>query len=608
METLPLIKHIEELFKQNENFSDNEGKLFIPKILESIDKIDSELIKLLITDETAKKHFFTQVEEVFVLKQNDLIEFFTMNEYFNHSYTSYTNKIGLIKKDNFIKKFDDVVLAFPHKDCVLEGGQTKEDDKKNEVFYNQIISKDEIDRLFEPKVLTNIKKYTKDEVIENPEITEDDNLIIKGNNLLALHSLKKKYAGKIKLTYIDPPYNTGNDSFKYNDNFNHSTWLTFMKNRLEIAKELLTEDGSIYISIDDNELSYMTILLDEIFGAENKTDLITVKRGSVTGHKAINPGVVNISDYLIGYAKNKNLWNSNKIYKGRERNIRYNNFIINRKKSLEEWDFCSLLDAFSLYKKIDKNKLKKELGSSFEKEIFEFIKINADSVIQFAYPDEGKISAELRNIIKESKINKDKVFHLKREKELDVYIRNGQRLLFYTDRLMNVDGELITVEPMSNIWDDVLPNDLHNEGGIVLKKGKKPEKLLRRIMELTTNEKDLVLDFHLGSGTTAAVAHKLNRKYIGIEQMDYIEELAVKRLYSVVNGETTGISKLVDWKGGRSFIYAELKEIDNFKDSEISKLNKNMQYLPISEIDDDEFGVSEEEKEVNKKFYGIDNE
>jgi len=269
MSMLPLIKHIEILFKQSDKFSDKEGKLFIPKILEAIDKVDSELVKLLLNDEKAKEQFFMTIEGVYVLNQNDLIEFFTMNEYFNHSYTSYTNKIGLIRKDSFIKKFDDVVLAFPYKDCVLEGGQTKDDNKKNEVFYNSIISRDEIDRLFEPKVLTNIRRYDKDGEHKVEDIEEDDNLIIKGNNLLALHSLKKKYAGKVKLIYIDPPYNTGNDSFGYNDNFNHSIWLTFMKNRLEVAREFLSDDGVIFVQCDDNEQAYLKVLMDEVFYQEN---------------------------------------------------------------------------------------------------------------------------------------------------------------------------------------------------------------------------------------------------------------------------------------------------------------------------------------------------
>lgn len=296
-------KHVEKLFKNSEKFRDKDGLLYIPKILEAIEKIDMELIKILKNDEKTKKYFFTQVDDVFVLNQNKLIEFFTLNDYMkNGSYTSYTNKIGLIKKDNFIKKFDDVVLAFPHKDCVLEGGQTKDDDKKKEVFYNEILSSDEIDRLFEPKVLTNIKRYSKNGVKKNCEIKNDDNLIIKGNNLIALHSLKKKFAGKVKLIYIDPPYNTGSDSFGYNDNFNHSTWLTFMKNRLEVAEKFLDHtNGVIAVQCSFHEYPYLKVIMDEIFDKKNYkcTFHIKVRHPDrvLTGDKEFN----DIIEYILFY-------------------------------------------------------------------------------------------------------------------------------------------------------------------------------------------------------------------------------------------------------------------------------------------------------------------
>ena len=306
--SLQIIQHMQNLLKKNATLTDKDGNIFLHAVLEAIEKIDVEFIKLLINDTKAREQFFTKVDDVFVLNQNKLIEFFTMNEFSKNSYTSYTNKIGLIKKDSFIKKFDDVVLAWPHKDCILEGGQSRDDEKNNEVFYNEILSRDEIDRLFEPKAFTNIKRFSvRPELVEGyadgstssprtansdsprtanfeyeqttpTEITENDNLIIKGNNLIALHSLKKKYAGKVKLIYIDPPYNTGNDSFNYNDSFNHSTWLTFMKNRLEVAREFLTEDGVILVQCDDNEQAYLKVLMDDIFKSENFVNTIVWKR------------------------------------------------------------------------------------------------------------------------------------------------------------------------------------------------------------------------------------------------------------------------------------------------------------------------------------------
>jgi len=169
-------------------------------------------------------------------------------------------KIGLSIVDEFLTENKEVVLSFPYKDCVLEGGQTKEDAGREEIFWNETLAPDEIDRLLAPKVLTNFSLYDKTGKHKVKGISPTDNLIIKGNNLLALHSLKKKFNGKVNLIYIDPPYNTENDSFRYNDSFNHSSWLTFMKNRLEVAKELLSNDGAIFIQIDDKEMAYQKVL------------------------------------------------------------------------------------------------------------------------------------------------------------------------------------------------------------------------------------------------------------------------------------------------------------------------------------------------------------
>jgi len=166
---------------------------------------------------------------------------------------------------------------------------TKEDQKRNEIFFNEVLAKDEIERLFDPKAFVNWKRYTAKGEERIKEIKRDkdgnirENIIIKGNNLLALHSIKEQFSEKVKLIYIDPPYNTGNDSFKYNDNFNHSAWLTFMKNRLKIAKDLLRNDGVIVIHLDDNEIHYLKILLDEIFDRENFINTITIRDSHPSG-------------------------------------------------------------------------------------------------------------------------------------------------------------------------------------------------------------------------------------------------------------------------------------------------------------------------------------
>jgi len=611
LDTLSFKQHIENLFKNSSKFSDSEGNLDIHTILESIESIDTELIKVLKNDEKAKETFFTQIEDIYILNQNRLIEFFALNDYMkNGSYTSYTNKIGLIKKDSFIKKFDDVVLAFPHKDCVLEGGQTKDDDKSKEVFYNEIIASDEIDRLFEPKVLTNIKRYSKDGVEDNPMIQDDDNLIIKGNNLIALHSLKKKYAGQVKLIYIDPPYNTGNDSFKYNDNFNHSTWLTFMKNRLEIAREFLSDEGVIFVQCDDNEQAYLKVLMDEVF-SNGYLQTVSIKKATAAGFKSINLCPITTKEFIFIYGKNNNGTQLQKIYIETGYVNDYDTYIQNISDKPENWEFISLKELF--YKSIcveDWKSAKIKLGDNWRRErdsfIENFAKQNYKNIISFK--DLHKPTELVKSTMDKSKKDRDKIFILERENQEALYFKKGRSIAFYKNKFREVNGKFVPTEILSDIWIDIKWDGISKEGEITLKNGKKPEKLLQRIINLSTQPNDLVMDFHLGSGTTCAVAHKMGRKYIGIEQMDYIEDISVERLKKVVDGEQGGISKAVNWQGGGSFIYAELKQINNFKNSQIKSLNKNIQYLPIDEIEDEDYAISKEEIAINKAFYGLEDE
>lgn len=585
-------QHIENLFKNSQNFSDSEGVLFVPKILEAIEKIDIELIKILKNDESAKKHFFTQIDDIYILNQNKLIEFFTLNDYMkNGSYTAYTNKIGLIKKDSFIKKFDDVVLAFPHKDCVLEGGQTKDDDKKKEVFYNEILSSDEIDRLFEPKVLTNIKRYSKDGVEENSKIKNDDNLIIKGNNLIALHSLKKRFAGKVKLIYIDPPYNTGNDSFKYNDNFNHSTWLTFMKNRLEVAREFLSDDGVIFVQCDDNEQAYLKVLMDEIFGINNfvSNSVVIINRGGRD-----YGGIAKTHEYLLIYSKKE---------------LNELNFIDDKEKKFDHSDEHG---GFNLMELRNRNILFNDKNRPNLCYPFYVNPKNKDKNSLFEISLEPKKDfIEVMPLMSQGIQTVWRWGKEKSLKNLNIEIKGKEKS---DGGYMIVQKYRKTTSRQRSVWDEkTFVNERGTEHIKTLFGEKvfsypKSEYLISRIIELGTSENDLIMDFHLGSGTTCAVAHKMGRRYIGIEQMDYIEDIAVERLKKVIDGEQGGISKALNWSGGGEFIYAELKQIDTFKDVEIGALNKNMQYLPISEIEDETYNISKEEISINKAFYGIENE
>lgn len=655
-----LYNDLEKLLKEHATFVVN-GKLNKSRIADAAYKFNETLLQTLLSHEGLKKQFFQEVAGATIFLQRDFLNFLSNKSFLKNSYTEFKNQIGLQdEKGEYFRENKDVVLVFPYKDCVLEGGQDKEDQKRDEIFYNETLAPDEITRLFDPKALTNFKLYdSKGEhklTAKNEVDFSQQNLIIKGNNLLALHSLKKikSIAGQVKLIYIDPPYNTGNDSFHYNDKFNHSTWLVFMKNRLEVAKSLLHSSGTICISIDHNEVGYLLVLMDEIFGRQNRRNIITVKRGSVTGAKVINPGVVNVSEFLIVYSKQITGWKPNRAYRSKGRDDRYNTYITNVDEDFSKWSFVPLLDVFSEAVQIKKSRLKKELGDQYELKLEEFIIENSERVIRFASLDENSISQEAVELKKKSQEDNSVVYSLEREDKRPYFIYGGNLILFARDRILEIDGTKTFSDPVSDIWDDVLPNDLHNEGGVELRKGKKPEKLIQRILEIGTTEGEIVLDFHLGSGTTAAVAHKMNRRYIGIEQLNYEENGSVKRLQNVISGEKSGISKSTNWNGGGSFVYAELKRYNQFYVDEIEKakdtkalrklyeqmkeeaffridvdhskwdngyfekltlkeqkeflaecLDKNHLYVNLTEMEDAHYKMSKDEIALNKKFYNL---
>lgn len=646
-------------------YCSEDGILLKNKIVADAHNLNSTLLKALLADPSLKEHFFEDVEGIAVFDKVKFQRFVSNKNFLPDSFTSYKNKIGLTSPDgqDFISESGEVVLTWPYKDCVLEGGQDKEDSKRNEIFYNEILAPDEITRLTEPKALTSFCLYDKDGE-HSVDSFAGHNLFIRGNNLLALHSLLRRFKGSIKTIFIDPPYNTGNDSFGYNDRFNHSAWCTFMLNRLRLAHQLLRHDGSLCITIDHNEIAYCLAIADQIFGRENLKNIITVKRGSVTGAKVINPGVVNLSDYVLIYAKDSSQWKPNKVLQAKERDDRYNQYIDNIEDSYEHWYSIPLADAFAESRGMSKAKLKKALGDSYEREITKFVIENANRIMQFATLDDNSISEAARSLKRESIAHPEKVFYMERDGKNPYYVQNGKLMLFAKDRLINIGGELSFGQPISDIWDDVLPNDLHNEGGVVFRKGKKPEKLLHRIIELTSNPGDTVLDFFSGSGTTCAVAMKMGRKFIGVEQLDYGKNDSVQRLKNVIGSidasgalifDTRGVSNITNWQGGGSFIYCELAKAnakfaeniinattdselgsiwERLKDSSllsykvkpqeinpssedfeglslddkkhflIACLDKNMLYVPYSDIESAEYGISVGDIRLNKLFYG----
>jgi len=296
-----------EILKTDPRFVDDEGELVKAAVIDRAWKIDRDLVKLLISKPDIKKKFFDEIEGHWIFNINTFIEYISDKNFLANSYTRFRNRIGLNIDGKFLRERGEVSLVWPYKDCVLEGGQTKEEEKRKEIFFNEILAQDEIDRLFDPKVLTNWKRYTTDGEQKVTEINRDENgtikenLIIKGNNLLALHTLKTQFRGKVKLIYIDPPYNTGNDSFGYNDSFNHSTWLTFMRNRLEVAKELIANNGVIFVHLDYNESHYCKLLMDEIFGREKFQNEIVWRRKQATSYGKARFGIV--TDSILFYSK-----------------------------------------------------------------------------------------------------------------------------------------------------------------------------------------------------------------------------------------------------------------------------------------------------------------
>ncbi len=670
-----LLKELTTLLSKDERLV-SEGKLLKNKVIELVLNMDAELIKLLTKSATIKRHFFADIDGILVFDKISFQKFVSNKQFLPDSYTAFKNKIGLVNENgDYLSESKEVVLAWPYKDCVLEGGQTKEDQKRNEIFWNETLAPDEIDHLLAPKVFTNFKRYDKtgEHAITGKEKIDfsKENLIIKGNNLLALHSIYKGIAGRVKLIYIDPPYNTGSDSFKYNDNFKRSTWLSFMRNRLEIAKKLLDQKGAIFVQIDLHEVGYLICLMDEVFGKDNFIQLISVKTASPAGFKTVNPGPIDVTEYLLFYTKDRHSFNFKKAFVPVEYDEDYDKVIVNYDDKPTKWILKPVRDVVYKENGIELGKSPQASAKNAEKKWGPYWQIirrqvmaayalkNADRVVSIRDPH--KPTEKLKELLEKSKNHRDKIFVYEKssssEEEVESgYVINGGALSFYSNKVKAIDGVRTPTELLTDLWTDISWDGIAKEGDVKLKNGKKPEKLLRRIIELCTESNDdIILDFQLGSGTTCAVAHKLGRRYIGIEQLDYRENDSVVRLQNVINNDQSGISKAVNWNGGGSFIYCDLMTynqgyVDSIKKTKTSAeiketwkimlekaflsykvepdtinensaefealaldeqrrflmevLDKNQLYVNYSEIDDADYGISDLDKKFNRQFYG----
>lgn len=595
-----------DLLKTNHNFVDDEGELLLAAVQDRAWKIDRDLVKLLLSDKEIKAKFFDEIDGHWIFNINTFLEYISQKNFLDNSYTRFRNRIGLTIGEKYLRERGDVALVWAYKDTVLEGGQTKEEEKRKEIFFNEVLAQDEINRLLDPKALTNFTRYTAKGKQPAKDFKRDENglirenLILKGNNLLALYTLKTQFRGQVKLIYIDPPFNTERDSFTYNDNFMHSTWLTFMKNRLSVAYELLSNDGNMMVHVDNNESHYLKILLDEIFGRENFINEIVWHKGREGGSSR-------------SHAKSSSM------------PTEYQNiFIYAKDKSKRFWN-----PPLGPYKASTISGIEKDSKGWF-----------------YTRGRMGRTPA---------------AWELEAGSGLKTYV--SDRVDLEKDEVI----KLLTAKDAQYVaLGDVWSNDLVKNTKEANYDTAKPEGLLRIIIEASTKPEDLVLDFFLGSGTTAAACLKLKRRIIGVEQLDGGMNVALPRLSSVIDGENKGISKSVGWTGGSDFIYCELmkynetfmeriqaaknsKELlkiwqdmaegsflnwyvdpempeEAIKDFEaIGKedpstgsgrgfekqkkllaelLDKNQLYVNLSEIDDAQFKVSKEDKALNKAFYG----
>ena len=667
------------LLKQDSRFFTESGTLLRNAVYEAAMQMDAELIKLLLTDDVIKTQFFTDIDGVLVFDKVGFGWVINNRQFLPDSYTRYKNKIGLADEHgDLISQSGNVELVFPYKDCVLEGGQTTEEQKKSEIFYNEVLAPAEIDRMFLPKVFTNVRKYSTSGKTEKIDCFnyDSDNLIIKGNNLLALTSLTKRYENKIKCIYVDPPYyfrnNKSGDTFGYNSNFKLSSWLTFMKNRLSIARTLLHPDGSIWVSVGADGQHYLKVLMDEIFGDDCFVSDISWQK--TYSPRNDSQGISGEVESILVYSKSPN-WMPKKLPRTDKMNSVYKN-------PDNDYTLWRTSDAFApsaathqgmvyaiqhpvtgelLYPyngacwPLEQNKMLEEMNKWAK---YKFEQLNDDD-------RRASVCGVLTDSIRKNvpAIVLDESLDSAKEKALTIIKRGQWPKFFFTKQgyggiarktyLDDSKGKVVT-----NFWPfeeaghtDEAKKEITAIFNEKVFSTPKPEKLLHQILYVATNENDIVLDFHLGSGTTCTVAHKMKRKYIGIEQMDYIESVSVNRLRYVLDNSDDDYN----WQGGGSFIYCELAKsnqtfideitiatdaatlediykrmlatgfisskvnpkyidasksefaelsLENQKQLLMELLDKNLLYVNYCDIDDEEFNISDEDKAFTRSFYG----
>ena len=630
-----LMKDLETLFQKEPSLL-SDGEILKNAVIERALKMDAEFLALLMQSEPIKRHFFTDIEGTLVFDKVKFQEFVSNKAFLPDSYTAFKNRIGLMDGADYLKKSSDVVLAWPYKDCVLEGGMTKEDKGRDEVFWNTTLAPDEISRLFEPKVLTGFERWDAEGVAEGKpkrveRIEDGDNLLIKGNNLLVLYSLKARFAGKIDLIYIDPPYNPPSqaNTFLYNNRFNHSSWLTFMKNRLEAAKQLLTKDGSLIVAIDDNEFYFLGVMLDELF-PDHELHCITIVHNP-RGVQGTNFSYTHEYAFFVIPRGVKTLGDR----KIDENEISWSNF--------RNWGTESLRsDAKNCFYSVKvKNGKIIGFGHVLDDDIHPPQTVEHDDYIAVFPIDRRGVERKWRYALQ----SVDEIKHL-----LRAVPKNGGYEIE-----IGKDFELYRT-----VWQDTR-YDANVYGTQLLKelvpgcKFSYPKSLWTVFDCLKTivgNKKQArILDFVAGSGTTGHAVMELNkddggsRKFILVEQLDYIHDTTKKRLIEVLRRDapllentTLVYAEMMQWNAAllerirdaetqediagvhelmkatsylRYDVDLSLFDTDDFaalaleeqKKVLVDCLDMNNLYVNLGEIGDEAYCVSEEDLRLNRAFY-----
>lgn len=663
---MELYNILENQLKKEPNFVSDERKLKKWVIADCARKYSKDLLGLLLQDDKLKEAFFMNIDGVTVFLLEKFLSFIEQKKFLNDSYTSFKNKIGLRINGHYVNQINDVEMVWPYKDCILEGDQSKDDVKRDEIFFNQTLAQDEISQLLDSKVITGYKKYGKfssykffqrDSELNIkrglPANTITDNLIIKGNNLLALHSLKKEFADKVKLIYIDPPYYFSkpktSDTFSYNSNFRLSTWLVFMKNRLEVAKQLLATNGVILCHIKEDAIHYLKILMEEIFGAENFVETFIWK--CTDNPDSLSKKSRAAVEYLLCYEVPKN---SSHPYIGKQTE-NGDAPILHTGNNIHELTFPAKSIQF-------------HISDSTYTGIHDRVELITPVVVKNGVNENEVI---LKGEFTWSQDNLDEnykkgCYFLVKSSKFSVRVQLPEGKSMAPEKYFDEQYLSKAIGIGSN---EDATTHLKNMG--INFTNSKPESIVAFFIRAITKEHDIVLDFFLGSGTTTAVAHKMNRQYIGIDQMDYIETETLNRMKHVIEGEQGGVSAQVGWNPQNpseediannryernNFIYFELKRynemfvnsikiassteelinlwnemkiksfiaynvdmkkfdssIENFKELSLDNqktvlceiLDKNQLYVNLSDINNGDFSFTEDEISASKEFYNID--